>query len=161
MRGARQRAAQAAGDGAGQAVEARAGEVVAGQILRDRQRRRFPGWRFTFEVVDVGEHLDGADAVGDRVAHVQQHRGPAVSSPSTKVTVHSGREMSSGDCSITSARSSTSRIVPGAGTRTRRTWKFRLKSGSTTQRGAAVGTVGVTTFWRSLSTRRDAFSKTF
>ena len=67
-------------------------------------------------------------------------------SPSTSVAVHSGREMSIGDCSATSARSITSRSVPGAGTRTRRTWKSRLKSGSTTHRGAAVGSVGMTTF---------------
>ena len=74
------------------------------------------------------------------------------------VAVHSGREMSSGDCSATSARSITSRSVPGSGTRTRRTWKSRLKSGSMTQRGAAVGSVGITTFCRSRSTLREAFS---
>ena len=34
-----------------------------------------------------------------------------------------------------------------------------LKSGSMTQRGAAVGSVGMTTFCRSRSTLRDAFSK--
>ncbi len=78
--------------------------------------------------------------------------------PSTRVAVHSGREMSIGDCRLTSARSKTSRRVPGSDTRTRRTWKSRLKSGSTTQRGAAVGNVGTTTFCRSRSTRREAFS---
>ncbi|COW89246.1 Uncharacterised protein [Mycobacterium tuberculosis] len=33
-----------------------------------------------------------------------------------------------------------------------------MKSGSTTQRGAAVGKVGTTTFCRSRNTRREAFS---
>ena len=33
-----------------------------------------------------------------------------------------------------------------------------MKSGSTTQRGAAVGSVGMTTFCRSRSTLREAFS---
>lgn len=79
--------------------------------------------------------------------------------PSTSVAVQSGREMSMGDCTATSARSSTSRSVPGAGTRTRRTWKSMLKSGSMTQRGAAVGSVGMTTFCRRRRTLRDAFSK--
>ena len=42
--------------------------------------------------------------------------------PSTRVAVHSGREISSGDCRATSARSMTCLSVPGCGTRTRRTW---------------------------------------
>ena len=87
---------------------------------------------------------------------IRAARPPA--SPSMSVAVHSGREMSSGDCRATSARSITSRRVPGSATRTRRTWKSRLKSGSMTQRGAAVGSVGITTFCRSRSTFRDALS---
>ena len=87
---------------------------------------------------------------------IRAARPPA--SPSMSVAVHSGREMSSGDCSATSARSMTSRRVPGSETRTRRTWKSRLKSGSTTQRAGAVGSVGITTFCRSRNTFRDAFS---
>ena len=75
---------------------------------------------------------------------------PPPSSPSMSVAVHSGREMSRGDCAATSARSITWRSVPGSEIRIRRTWKSRLKSGSITHRGATVGSVGVTTFCRSL-----------
>ena len=82
---------------------------------------------------------------------------PSVMS-STRVTLHSGREMSSGACTINSAMSRTSRSVPGVVTRARRMWKSRLKSGSTTQRGAIVGSVGTTTFWRIRGMRREALS---
>ena len=83
---------------------------------------------------------------------------PPPSSPPTSVAVHSGRDMSRGDCAATSARSINWRMVPGSGRRIRRTWKSRLKSGSITHRGATVGNVGDTTFCRSLSTLREAFS---
>ena len=106
----------------------------------------------------MGKHLDAADTVGDGVRQVQQCRGPAVRKPSIRVAVHSGRAVSSGDCSINSARSNTCRSEPGSATRILRTWKSRLKSGSTTQRGEAVGNVGTTTFCRSRNAFRDAFS---
>ena len=44
------------------------------------------------------------------------------STPSTSVNSHSGRVVSSGAISVVSTRSRTSRNVPGAGARIRRTW---------------------------------------
>ena len=90
-------------------------QIVGRQVLRNRQRRNVLRRRVAFEVVDVGEHLHAADAVGDGVAEMQQRAARPPASPSMSVAVHSGREISSGDCSATSARSITSRRVPGSG----------------------------------------------
>ncbi len=107
----------------------------------------WPRRRVTLQVVDVGEHLDGADAVGDRVAQVQHRRGASVGEPLDEGRgpqrpgdVHRRLQGDLGHVDHLRAG------CPVAGTRTRRTWKSRLKSGSTTHRGAAVGSVGMTTF---------------
>ena len=52
-------------------------QVVGREILRDRQRRYRLRRRFAFQVVDVGEHLDGSDTVGDGVAEMHHDRGAA------------------------------------------------------------------------------------
>ena len=65
------------GDGAGQPVEPLPHQVVRRQVLRDRQRRRRLRGRVALEVVEVGEHLDAADAVGHGVAEMHHRRGPA------------------------------------------------------------------------------------
>jgi hypothetical protein len=72
------RAPQPTGDGAGELVDALAHEIGWREVLGDRQRRDAGLRRVAFEVVDVGEHLDGADAVGYGVAEVQHRRGLAV-----------------------------------------------------------------------------------
>ena len=89
----------------------------------------------------LAKHLDTTDASVSAwlsAPMLRAARPPA--SPSMSVAVHSGREMSSSNCKATSAKSMTSRRVPGWADAER---ESRLKSGSTTQRAGAVGSVGV------------------
>ena len=51
-------------------------QVVRRQVLRNRQRRSVLRRRVALEVVEVGEHLDAADAVGDGVAEMHHQWRP-------------------------------------------------------------------------------------
>ena len=106
--------------------EAVAEQVLAAQVARHRHRRHRPGLRFPLGVVDLLEQGERAQAVGDRVAELDQQRGAGPlllpRRPSTYTASHRAREVSSGDCSVTSARSSSWRSVPGPGSATRRRW---------------------------------------
>ena len=75
--GTEQRVAHTAGDRAGQPVEPLPHQVVGRQVLRNRQRRNVLRRRIALEVVEVGEHLDAADAVGDGVTEMHHQGGPA------------------------------------------------------------------------------------
>ena len=71
------RLADATSDGAGQSVDPLPHKVVGRQVLRDRHRRICFRRRISLQVVEIGEHLHPADTVGDGVAEVNHHRGPA------------------------------------------------------------------------------------
>ncbi len=78
---ARQRTADTADDRTRQIAEALAHQVVGRQILGDRQGCFGTRFGVTLEVVELAEHLDDPDTVGDRMAHVQQlHRATAFES---------------------------------------------------------------------------------
>ena len=82
------------------------------------------------------------------------HTAVPSSRPSISVNSHRGRARSSGAMHMGSSSSRTCSSVPGAGTRVRRRWYERSKSGSTAHTGIVTGKVGSTTRCRSGRTRR-------